>query len=83
METQVQVINQGLTPIQVSVIKQMPFSLQKYVKAKDSPIISEMETSVALKFLTDLISTTEVNIGFTIKATDSVGTFNSNRSDLS
>jgi len=71
METAIITTNKGLTPIQTEVISKMPFSLQKYVKAKNSPIISEMEVKDGLKFLYDLISSTQVNIGHVKRADDS------------
>lgn len=70
METQVITTNKGLTPLQKEVVSKMPFSLQKYVKAKDSLIISEMEVTDSLKFLIDLITNTQVNIGHVKRAED-------------
>lgn len=71
MEIQIIQHNQGLTPLQKEVISKMPFSLQKYVKAKDSPMISGLEIKEALKLLIDLITNTQVNIGHVKRADDS------------
>lgn len=71
MEHQLITTQKALTPLQTEVIKKLPFSLQKYVKAKNSPIISEMEVKDGLKFLYDLISSTQVNIGHVKRADDS------------
>lgn len=70
MENQIVTTNKGLTVEQKEVISKMPFSLQKYVKAKDSPKISDFGISDALKFLVDLIASTQVNIGHVKRAED-------------
>lgn len=70
MENQIVTTNKGLTIEQKDVISKMPFSLQKYVKAKDSPKISDLGISDALKFLVDLIASTQVNIGHVKRAED-------------
>lgn len=62
--------NTGLTPFERDVIKQLPFSLQAYVKAMDSPKVFEMKPGDAETMIYDLITETQLNIGHTKSAED-------------
>ncbi len=64
-------VNTGLTQKERETINELPSGLQIYVKAKDSPKISEMSPVDAEIFIYNLISETQINIGHTKSAEDS------------
>lgn len=69
-ELTVQGNNTGLTPFEIDVIKELPFSLQAYVKAKYSQKVFEMKPEDAETMIYDLITETQLKIGHTKSAED-------------
>lgn len=68
--TSLQVVNTGLTQREREVIKELPLSLQEYVRAKDSPKIFEMAPADAETKIYDLIVTAQINRGHTKAVND-------------
>ena len=59
-----------LTEVERKAFEQIPSGLQKFVKAKFSPLISEMDAAEADKMIFDLICQTQIHIGHTKSAED-------------
>jgi len=59
-----------LTEYEIKAFESIPSGLQKFVKAKFSPLVSEMESAEADKMIYDLICQTQIHIGHTKSAED-------------
>lgn len=62
----------GLLPVAKKAINDLPEGLRKYALAKDSEIIAKLSLSDAECFVLDLITETQINIGHTKIANDSM-----------
>jgi len=59
-----------ITFAEKEVLEKIPLGLQKFIKAKFSPLISEIEEKEADRMIYDLICQTQIHIGHTKSAED-------------
>lgn len=64
--------NTAITPVERSVIEQLPAGLKKYVLAKDCPRIIDLTPIEATGSILNLVNQTQINIGHTKLAEDDV-----------